>query len=463
MADAALTLDPVLPPERLPDDAGTLRRRLLPPLDRQVELDLAARALQDHADALTDRAERERRWAMDDDQYHGILPVKTFPWKGCFLPGTDLLTRTGWCPVQDVKVGMEVFSLHPETRATGFMPVEQTWHYPTTPYAVRLFQSRGIDMTVTPEHRILLQSDRNGRTHFVTADTLLHTRPQHKSIPLAGAPCLEGQLPPMPARANPMDWFELWGWYLSEGSWDRSNNSAIIIAQSQTANPGKRYRIEALLNRLPFSWSPGKNHFYVNVGPRWRVAFAATGNAAEKRIPAALMDAPAPYLRAFMAAFWLGDGSQDRLGRRVCGLMAPGLVDDLQAILARMGDPATIHTEHRPNGQHVTVLVWKRRTVANISWVQAHRVEYTCENWCVSTPWGTVFARQNGVALFIGQCANFHVPLTRTGVETLKPRLIESVLGDDQPILVRPVEATDEARQDITERFLNWQVMTQLD
>src|SRR3990167_9398927 len=94
MADADLTLDPVLPPERLPDDAGTLRRRLLPPLDRQVDLALAARALQDSADALTDRAERERRWAMDDDQYHGILPVKTFPWKGCanfHVP----LTRTG--------------------------------------------------------------------------------------------------------------------------------------------------------------------------------------------------------------------------------------------------------------------------------------------------------------------------------------------------------------------------------
>src|SRR3990167_2134501 len=30
------------------------------------------------------------------------LPI-SFPWKGCFLPGTDLLTRTGWCPVQDVK------------------------------------------------------------------------------------------------------------------------------------------------------------------------------------------------------------------------------------------------------------------------------------------------------------------------------------------------------------------------
>ncbi len=94
MADVELTLDPVEPAEPLPDGADELRKKLLPPLDRQVELDLAAQVLSDHANGLADRIERERRWALDDDQYHGILPDKTFPWKGCsnsFIP----LTPTG--------------------------------------------------------------------------------------------------------------------------------------------------------------------------------------------------------------------------------------------------------------------------------------------------------------------------------------------------------------------------------
>src|SRR3989304_902997 len=94
MADADLALDPVAPAEPLPDGAGELRKRLLPRLDRQIELDLAAQVLSDHANGLTDRIEREQRWADDDDQYHGILPKKTFPWAGCanfFIP----LTPTG--------------------------------------------------------------------------------------------------------------------------------------------------------------------------------------------------------------------------------------------------------------------------------------------------------------------------------------------------------------------------------
>src|SRR3990172_11416568 len=94
MADIDLALVPVEPAEPLPDGAGELRKRLLPPLERQVELDLAAQVLADHANGLTDRIEREQRWADDDDQYHGILPKKTFPWAGCanfFVP----LTPTG--------------------------------------------------------------------------------------------------------------------------------------------------------------------------------------------------------------------------------------------------------------------------------------------------------------------------------------------------------------------------------
>src|SRR3990172_4028212 len=94
MADIDLALVPVEPAEPLPDGAGELRKRLLPPLERQVELDLAAQVLADHANGLTDRIEREQRWADDDDQYHGILPKKTFPWAGCanfHVP----LTRTG--------------------------------------------------------------------------------------------------------------------------------------------------------------------------------------------------------------------------------------------------------------------------------------------------------------------------------------------------------------------------------
>lgn len=60
-------------------------------------------------------------------------------------------------------------------------------------------------------------------------------------------------------------------------------------------------------------------------------------------------------------------------------------------------------------------------------------------------------------------CSNFHVPLTMLGVETLKPRLIASVIGSDPIVMAKPTEAMDEDRRDRTELFLNWQLRNELD
>lgn len=58
--------------------------------------------------------------------------------------------------------------------------------------------------------------------------------------------------------------------------------------------------------------------------------------------------------------------------------------------------------------------------------------------------------------------SNFHVPLVMTGVETYKPRLVESVLGQTPPILAIPTTAAGEDRRLTVETVLNWQVQSQL-
>jgi len=60
-------------------------------------------------------------------------------------------------------------------------------------------------------------------------------------------------------------------------------------------------------------------------------------------------------------------------------------------------------------------------------------------------------------------CANFNVPLTMLGVETLKPRLIQSVLGEDPIVRAIPTEHTDEERSERTELFLNWQLRSEIE
>lgn len=58
--------------------------------------------------------------------------------------------------------------------------------------------------------------------------------------------------------------------------------------------------------------------------------------------------------------------------------------------------------------------------------------------------------------------SNFHVPITMMGVESMKPRLVESILGQRPPIIVVPTTAAGEDRKVTVETVLNWQVQSQM-
>ena len=60
-------------------------------------------------------------------------------------------------------------------------------------------------------------------------------------------------------------------------------------------------------------------------------------------------------------------------------------------------------------------------------------------------------------------CSNFNVPLVMLGVETLKPRLTETILGGDPIIIAKPTEALDDKKRDVVELFMNWQIQNELD
>lgn len=58
--------------------------------------------------------------------------------------------------------------------------------------------------------------------------------------------------------------------------------------------------------------------------------------------------------------------------------------------------------------------------------------------------------------------SNFHVPITMLGVETYKPRLVESILGQQPPIIVVPTTPAGEEKRLKVETLLNWQVVSKL-
>jgi len=58
--------------------------------------------------------------------------------------------------------------------------------------------------------------------------------------------------------------------------------------------------------------------------------------------------------------------------------------------------------------------------------------------------------------------ANFHVPITATGIETFKPRLVEGVMGQTPPLMVVPTTGALDDKKEIVETFLNWQAVVEM-
>jgi len=394
------------------------------------------------------------------------------PWDGCFLPGTDLLTKRGWVAVENVTLEDKVLSRNPKTGETGFKAVEKVWAYSSTPFSVRFFNDTGLDISVTPGHRIYLLDERSGklpnRHCFETAGKFLDPKfkKQKKKwgLPRNGE-YVGGELPHLPGGVEPQDWFTLWGWYLADGSWCQSTHGWIEISQSKKANPEKFAEIIALCNRLPFPWHEGKSGRYVRlkVPNMWRTAFASAGPQETRYIPRPLLEAPMPYLKVMFEAMMKGDGDKQGNHWRYA-TSSPFLASDVQELLVKIGKWGTIRKSltkpckigNRPayggNRPFYTVSVHINERTNDF---RVEKINYMGPSYCVSTQWGTVYARMNGKPLFIGQSANNHMPLTAIMVKTYHARLY-NIFASEDAIQLTGREEFDEDHAKMIRRLYDW-------
>lgn len=448
---------PVDPVYRIPDIA----------IDDQMLVD---RAIERANGFLMDRAEwisRREECYLGWDDY--LSPVYKGLWDGsCFLPGTDILTKRGWVPAESVTTKDYVFSKNPKTGELGFIPVNVTWQFEKSNSAVRFFNSRGIDITVTDNHRMYLIDERGGmyknRHCFIEAKDLTgenKTKKKKWGIPRNGI-FNGGHQPLIPDGVSPEDWFELWGWYLAEGSYCSANHHWIEISQSKKANEEKYNIIKSLCERLPFEFYEGKNgnYFRIKLPVKWRIAFASTGLQPCRFIPRPLLEAPAHLLKIMFEAMMLGDGSVgtkngSKTKHRTYGTSSFQLASDVQELLVKIGLWGSIYKSKTKQGRdfyNVSVHLGERTALAE---VKIEKVDYTGPSYCVTTDWGVVYARMNGHPLFIGQ-SNLHLPMTEVQCAAMHARIMQSIFFVNPPFFIDPQEDMDELRIQKMERFMKY-------
>jgi len=239
-----------------------------------------------------------------------------------------VFTATGWKPFADVKIGDRVWS-----RVDGNAVLSSVTGITNQPYEGPAFRlkSKGIDVGVTPDHRVLLvhrPDEGSVKEVYATAAEIAANpgRYAHSAIPLtASFPFTENPsevtIPAVldagrtrndvtqPLRMDSKLFSAFMGIYLSEGnvSTEETENYGIHLSQK---TPWIREIIKTeLLSKFPpeLVWTEGPTGFFLSDARLYRY-LQPLGDAYTKSVPAEVKNLGLECQRELLFWFTLGDG-----------------------------------------------------------------------------------------------------------------------------------------------------------
>lgn len=320
----------------------------------------------------------------------------------CFHPDTEALTKTGWKRIGELTMQDEVLQAWPERGSKAAL----SWTKPTalwtneSPGELVHLKNEGIDLRVTPDHRMLAYSNEQ-RPYVCIPEEIGSARvwlgageldeasgcsPDEKTIRLAIATQADGSF---------------------------TTNQKIRFGFT------KKRKVDRLLELLKDEDYTMKE-IVMNDKPAW--TFVVTGTTARRIRNVLDVDKTIPWawlaytkrcreVAVEEAAFW---DSHVRKGGRSYGYssVAEKNVDVLQAMAVSVGRKARKKFSKRGkphhNDQHV--LAVKDRAHVRAGALDATRVPYTGKVVCLSVPSSFVLVRDGGVPVITGQCVNFGLP-----------------------------------------------------
>jgi DNA repair protein RadC len=344
------------------------------------------------------------------------------------LPGgplsrdTEILTRKGWKRIDLVEIGELALTRKDEGGELEWQPIEAK----PSVYAESLyhFKNQSVDMQVTACHKMVVKRRRRSSAGVFRMTAAELWKASECLIPLRGTYAQKTVETLFGLDAG--DVAEFFGWYIAEGSCVSKNGkkSTIGISQSRKANPKKCARLEALFERLGFSWN------YVDSGPCYYIGIRsvpkamtaeihAIGKSADKEVPQWLMEASPDVLQRLSESLILGDGSvSNQAGRMTASIYftkSKTLADQFQIISILLGKRACVR--QRKSGLY-TVRIGSKAW-ASVDDAKHAKVPYNDTAFCVTVENHAILVRRNGIAAFTGNSNYREVVLTMPVKSTL--------------------------------------------
>ena len=332
----------------------------------------------------------------------------------CYSEDTEVLTKRGWLPFNEVTLDDDVASYQPKDGSVFYeKPLKLHW----TDYEGDMvnFKSRYVDLLVTPSHQMWVAPRKKDSWGFWDASKT----PSEFSLKLNGEYSPESKEDfILPAYTDgrgythkeisiPIDiWAGFLGLYLSEGS---CSGGRVSIAQ----NIGyKKDEMESLIEKTPFNYKHDDKGFRIN-SVQLASYLKPYGHSHQKYIPKYIKYATKDVVNTFLNAYLLGDGDIHD-GRRRWHTGSWKMVSDIQELLTIHGSSGVIVTDKRTemtnpiNGKTykanpVYSIEESNRDKASIRIGQKHNTYYKGKIGCVTlSTTHLLFVRRNGRVAICG-------------------------------------------------------------
>ncbi len=364
---------------------------------------------------------------------HGQRPT-LYDISGCYSDDTEVLTKRGWLRHSLISHSDEVACLGPDSGNVE-------WHQPsriirkTWDGAMHQYEGYGIDLLVTPDHRMLVKpawddpvgtqrtTGRGRPPRWEKSWTFCRSEDLPSAqfkIPLAGN-AVDGDEPERILGCPSDAFMELLGWYVSEGchqslgisisqgvgDYALQISDAIdrcgLTATGRINEPGTGGTIECA------TWYIGRKRQPEVVD--W-IRQECGRDAGTKRIPDIVFDLSPRLKRVFLASYLKGDGSRRREGWVACTTSIE-LRDQLQRLAVELGIPTNAYSRPRAKDHHrdtYYVGLGRPERVTSSLRVRRHRKtqHYTGTVWCLTVPTGAYFVRRNGRVAACGNSAHWY-------------------------------------------------------
>ena len=366
--------------------------------------------------------------AVTESNYDGRSFRIANTW-GCYDKETEVLTINGWKHFSEVKKGELIASLNKDTHTLEYQPALATQKNKYDGELLK-FKSQGVDLLVTPNHRMYISSMRDNWRIEKAEDIKARHFKMTKTAAWSG-----NNIPThiVDGKKIPMDmWVEFLGYFLSEGHTHTHKYTRKQRMKLDTRT-GKYYlqkereetyyatgisqikkdshkTMGELLKKIPFCFTENNGEGWVCASKGLYLELEKFGKSIQKYIPIEIKALPQEKLKILLDALILGDGS--RVGQTMYYTSSKILADDVQEIAIKCGYAADIYEDDRigrvasgGTTNHINYQV----SIKPIRKIHKPKDGYTILKekyndyvYCVTVNNGVVLVRRNGKSVWCG-------------------------------------------------------------